>query len=153
MNISQVFGEVALLGLDTAPIIYYMEDHPRYNALINEIFIYFEHANFEMIVSSLVLTEVMSQPIRLGNKKLATSYYRLITETEGLRAVPADIEIAQKAASLRAQFALRTVDALHLAIAIVSGCDSFLTNDHALKRVTDIRVLILDDFQTVLIES
>ncbi len=53
--------------------------------------------------------------------------------------------IADTAAELRARFRLRTPDALQLATAIETGCGAFLTNDHASRRVTDIRVLILDD--------
>jgi predicted nucleic acid-binding protein len=35
---------------------------------------------------------------------------------------------------------------VNLADALAAGCDAFLTNDRDLKRVTEIRVLLLDDF-------
>ena len=40
--------------------------------------------------------------------------------------------VFEKATDLRARLNLRTPDALHLAAAIVSGCDIFLTNDQTL---------------------
>jgi predicted nucleic acid-binding protein len=46
---------------------------------------------------------------------------------------------------LRARYNLRTPDALQVATALVRRCEAFLTNDARLKRVTEIRVLTLDD--------
>jgi len=46
---------------------------------------------------------------------------------------------------LRARYSLRTPDALQLAAALSVGCEAFLTNDHDLERVTDLRVRVLDN--------
>jgi predicted nucleic acid-binding protein len=51
------------------------------------------------------------------------------------------------AAELRARYNLRTPDALHIACAIDTGCDAFLTNDTGIKRVNEIRILVLDDLE------
>jgi predicted nucleic acid-binding protein len=69
----------------------------------------------------------------------------LLTETIGLKVVATDTEIAQNAALLRAKYSLKTIDAIHLATAIVAGCDAFLTNDHIFRRVSELRILVLDD--------
>ncbi|MCI5218746.1 MAG: PIN domain-containing protein [Candidatus Electrothrix sp. LOE2] len=55
--------------------------------------------------------------------------------------VPIDLwrkssEVFDKATELRAQYSLKTPDAIHLAAALVSGCDVFLTNDLRLNRVS-----------------
>ena len=44
---------------------------------------------------------------------------------------------------LRAQFAFKTADALHLAAAIEAGCGLFLTADTKLARCTSIPVEVL----------
>lgn len=44
---------------------------------------------------------------------------------------------------------LRTPDALQIAAALVAGCEAFLTNDAGLKRVTELRVLVLDELEMV----
>jgi predicted nucleic acid-binding protein len=146
MKIAAALSDVTSLCLDTSPLIYYIENHPKYGDIVNEAFTLFEKGNFEIVVSSLVLTETMSHPIQSGNPQLASAYYDLIVGTEGINAISVDIAIAKEAASLRAKFALKTIDALHIATAIVAGCDAFLTNDQELKRVTDIAVLVLSDF-------
>lgn len=55
--------------------------------------------------------------------------------------------IAENAARLRAKYNLRTPDALHVATALQTNCNAFLTNDLGLKRVNEIVVLVLDDLE------
>ena len=42
---------------------------------------------------------------------------------------------------------MRLPDALQLAVAIEQGCEAFLTNDRRLARLTELRVLVLDDLE------
>jgi len=42
---------------------------------------------------------------------------------------------------------LHLPDAFQIAVAIREGCEAFLTNDRRLTRVTDLRVLVLDDLE------
>jgi predicted nucleic acid-binding protein len=53
--------------------------------------------------------------------------------------------MAERAAELRASYGMRLPDALQIAAALGERCDAFLTNDRRLARVTEIRVLVLDD--------
>jgi predicted nucleic acid-binding protein len=51
--------------------------------------------------------------------------------------------VYDRAAEIRAQHGFKTPDAIHLAAAIESGCDRFLTNDRRLARFTGITVEIM----------
>lgn len=62
--------------------------------------------------------------------------------------MPIDDQIANQAAELRARYGLALPDSFQIAIAILSGCDAFLTNDLALKRVTEISAIVLDEMDT-----
>jgi predicted nucleic acid-binding protein len=42
---------------------------------------------------------------------------------------------------------LKLADSFQVAAAIVAGCDAFLTNDSALKRVNGITILALDELE------
>ncbi|MEP7336274.1 MAG: PIN domain-containing protein [Acidobacteriota bacterium] len=55
--------------------------------------------------------------------------------------------IAERAAELRARYRLRTPDALQIATALEADCEAFLSNDTGLRRVTELRVLLLDDLE------
>lgn len=52
---------------------------------------------------------------------------------------------AELSAELRARYRLRTPDALQIAAALEAGCEAFLCNDANLRRITELRVLVLDD--------
>ena len=71
----------------------------------------------------------------------------MLRSTRRVRLVSVDETVAGRAADLRARYNLRTPDALHIATALVAGCDAVLTNDLRLKRVVEVRVLALDDHE------
>ena len=55
-------------------------------------------------------------------------------------------DVSKYAAQIRAKYSgIKSMDALQLASAIVSGCDLFLTNDKQLRQVEEIPVLLVDD--------
>lgn len=59
-----------------------------------------------------------------------------------------DKEIAGKAARIRAEFKFfKTMDALQLATACLSGCDLFLTNDKQLKQFKEIKCITVEELE------
>ena len=52
-------------------------------------------------------------------------------------------DVVDKATEIRAQFNFKTPDSFHLAAALVSKCDVFLTNDQRLNRFTGITIEIV----------
>jgi predicted nucleic acid-binding protein len=99
------------------------------------------------LCSVVTLTEVLVQPLRQGNQQLVQDYSDLLLRRQHLAIVSIDPAIARTAADLRARYNLRTPDALQVAAALENGCQAFLTNDASLRRVTEIRVLVLDELE------
>ena len=57
-------------------------------------------------------------------------------------------DIAKKAAKIRAEYKMfKSMDALQLAAATLTGCDLFLTNDKQLKQFADIRCITVDELE------
>jgi predicted nucleic acid-binding protein len=139
--------EVRRLGFDTAPMIYFVEAHPEYDAQITPIFERIEQGELEGITSVITLLKVLVQPIRLNRIDLASRYHQLLLESERFSVLPITVEIAELAADLRARYNLRTPDALQVATALAHRCEAFLTNDARLKRVAEIRVLTLEELR------
>lgn len=96
----------------------------------------------------ITLTEVLVHPLRQGDLALAQRYRMMLTQNQDFQLCAVTEFVAEKAAELRARHNLRTPDALHVATAIEYGCDTILTNDRGIARVSDIRVLILDDLKS-----
>lgn len=97
------------------------------------------------MTSTVTLLEVLVKPLRDGNKKLAEKYKTILLSANGLLSIEITHEISIQAAGLRALYNIRTPDSIQLAAAIVLKADYFITNDHALKQVKEIKTILLDE--------
>ena len=140
-------AEVTTLGLDTSPIIYLIETHPEYDVLVTEIFHRIDQGVIIGFTSAITLTEVLTQPVKQGQINLKEQYRDLLLHSANFYTLPVNAEVAEYAADLRAQYGLRTPDALQIAAAKTANCQVFLTNDKALKRVEAVRVLVLNELE------
>lgn len=140
-------AEVVDLGFDTAPIIYFVEANPQYNDLVTEVFQQVAAGYYNGFTSAISLTEVLVHPLRQGNTTLQQRYRDLLINSENFHIIAIDAEIAERAADLRARYNLRTPDSLQIAAALSAHCEAFLTNDRGLSRVTELKVLVLDDLE------
>jgi predicted nucleic acid-binding protein len=138
---------VTRLGFDTAPIIYFVEAHPRYDALVTEIFQRVSDGILTGVTSVITLSEVLVHPILQHKTRLQGEYHDLLLSSANLHTVEISAAGAELAAVLRARHRLRTPDALQLAAALDAGCEAFLCNDAGLRRVTELRVLVLDELE------
>jgi len=133
-----------LVGLDTAPLIYYIETHPTYLPIIDPFFDAVAAGEIQVVTSTVSLIEVLTQPLRSGQAALAAQYRRLLLNSRGVVMRDVSPPIAEEAARLRARYALRTPDAIHLATTINASARMFLTNDARLSVVSELDIIVLD---------
>ena len=145
MTLSEVFDGVSRLFLDTAPVIYFVERNPAYLDIVHAAFRYVDQETLAAVTSPVTLAECLVHPIRQKDTVLQQDFIDLITAGKNTQFVAMDQDIAQKAAEMRARYNLLLPDAFQAAVAIAAGCDALLTNDRGLQRVTELRVLVLDD--------
>ena len=147
MMLPDVLRGIRLLAIDSAPLIYLVEKHPNYLNRMTFILGYVTNGPISAVGSTMILTEVLAQPLRMGRTDLVKDYEDIIQNSVGFTLIPIDEQIAHRAAVLRAKYGLKTPDALHVATALETHCDAFLTNDMGLKRVSEIKVLVLDELE------
>ena len=145
MKLQDAVKGINLLGLDTAPLIYFIEQNPAYVDVMREVFKQITDGDFAASSSVISLTEVLVQPLRQNNQSLADDYRDLLLNGINFRLISLSPKIAETAARLRATFQIRTPDALQLATALEDGCEAFLCNDKGLKKFTELKVVILDE--------
>ena len=143
--IAQLQGKV--VGLDTAPLIYFMEQNPNYLEMMRLFFRSFDRGDFRMVASTVTLVEVLVHPLRQGNTILAQEYREILLNQESLTVVELTPDIAETAAQLRATYNLRSPDAIQMATAIREGASFFLTNDARLPSLPGLTVLVLDNLR------
>jgi predicted nucleic acid-binding protein len=141
--VRKLYGSV--VGLDSAPLIYFVELHPAYLPLVDPFFAAIESGNIQAVTSSLTLTEVLVHPLRRGNAALARQYSEILLTSSNLLTVPVSTDVAAEGARIRALHGLRTPDALQLAAATLGHASAFLTNDRSFDRIPGIRTIVLDD--------
>ena len=135
---------VTRIGLDTMPVIYFVEENPQYLPLVRPVFQRVSNAQFVAVTSTITLLEVLVRPLCLGMTAIADEYRDLLTGSNGLESLPLTQAVAETAADLRARYNLRTADSVVAATAIQAGCQALVTNDDRLQRVTELRIIFLD---------
>ena len=144
MRLDNALTGITTLGFDTPPLIYFVERHPTYVDMMRTIIQRVDTGTIAGYSSVVTLTEVLTLPKRLGNTTIEQAYRDVLLYSRHFTLISIDTAIAEQAAALRAYYTLRTPDALQIATALHAGCQGFLTNDIALRRVTSLRVLVLD---------
>jgi predicted nucleic acid-binding protein len=90
------------------------------------------------VTSTVTLVEVLVQPLAKGAHELASRYTQYLRSGPSLTLRWLDLDLALRAAQLRARYQIRTPDAIQIAAAIDFGAHLFLTNDDRARRVTEI---------------
>lgn len=70
-----------LVAIDTAPLIYFLEEHTQFFALANELFGAIQQRLARGMTSVLTLAEVLVKPLREGRGDLASEYRRLLVNS------------------------------------------------------------------------
>ena len=125
------------LLVDSAPIIYYLEDHPEFSARYENIFLGAEAGDYELAITTVSLVEVLTGPLRQGNKTLAETYRAALTSPPGWCVVDLTPAIAHRAAQIRGMTRLRTPDAIQLASALEISCMGLVTQDRDFRGLSE----------------
>lgn len=148
MGIEDILNLHTRWVIDTAPIIYYIEENPKYLPVVDKIFSQLSGAgNSLYALSSIIsLTEVLPHPLRQNKLELAQRYRDFLLHSRNFILFPVDATIAERAAEIRAQYQYRTPDAIQLATGLEHNATLFITNDKRLKSFSELTVIVLDDF-------
>lgn len=136
--------------LDTAPVIYFVEESPSYSEIVSPFFHAASSGTIQAITSVVTLSEVLVVPLRNGSDALAGRYRQFLSPAGGVELYLITQQIAEEAALIRATYRrIRMPDALQMATALVVGARYFLTNDKALPDVPNLHMLVLDNLAQI----
>lgn len=76
-----------------------MERHPHFGSIVRPIFEEIEKGNIEAITTNITLLEVLVQPYKSGNEKLAQKYRDILLNAEGLTLLTVSHKISVNAAN------------------------------------------------------
>lgn len=139
--------------LDTVVVIYAVEGVPAYQQRSIDHLAALEQAGHRFAISELTWTECLVPVFGPGGGQRLSDFFRFF-HAPNLRTVSLTAAMHTRAAAIRGghhypaaqgtpQRRYGLADALHLAAAIESGCDVFLTNDNQLASFPDIAIEVL----------
>lgn len=131
-------SEGALVLVDSAPIIYVLEGHPRFAARFRPLFDRQAEGAITLAVSALTIAEVLTGPLKSGEEALAKRYRAVM---ESWQVIDLTAEIAESAARFRVALKLKLPDAVQVASAIAVGADAIATHDRDFSRVRALAVI------------
>lgn len=97
----------------------------------------------EIVTSELTLCEVLVAPFRRNDNALAARYRQFIEASGAFNLLTTRRQTYVLASLYRAQFGMKTPDAVHMATATEADCDVFVTNDTKIKAPRRMEVLSL----------
>ena len=146
----------ALVLVDSAPIIYVLEGHPRFAERFRPLFEAHEAGALQLAITTVTVAEVMTGPeqarVKNGRREarghhlvfpypeLAARYSAVLSSW---RVIALDWNIACRAAELRARYRLKLPDAVQIASALAVDAYAVVTHDRDFSRVESRLMLIM----------
>jgi predicted nucleic acid-binding protein len=134
-----------IIFLDTAPFIYFFEEHPDYFPAMEMLFNRLYETDAQAITSIITYIELTTHPARQGKSQLVRKYRDYLTNSENISLFPLDLNIADQVVELRAQHHFKTPDAIQLGTAVACGADYIITNDQDWQKFKEIRIVMIGD--------
>jgi predicted nucleic acid-binding protein len=134
-----------IIFLDTAPFIYFFEQHPDYFSSLKMLFDRLYETDAQVITSIITYIELTTHPARKGKVQLVRKYRDYLTNSENISLFPLDLNIADHAVDLRAKHQFKTPDAIQLGTAVACGADYIITNDKEWRKFEEIQILLVSE--------
>ena len=127
-----------MLLVDTAPIIYVLESHPKWAPRFEPIFTLQDQGGVSLAITTVTLAEVLTGPLQADEESLARRYRSVLGSWQ---VVDLTADIAEHAARLRARYRLKLPDAVQLASALAINAHAIVTHDRDFGKVRGLRII------------
>jgi len=135
------FGDLppgALVLVDSAPIIYFLEGHRKLGPRFKPLFAAHATGRLRFAITTITIAEVLTGPLQSSNEALVRRYCAIL---ESWQPIALDIDIAESAARLRASLRLKLADAVQAASALAVNAAALATYDRDFSRVPALRII------------
>ncbi len=131
--------------LDTTPIIYLLDADINYGEKTSRLLSSLAAQGNHFVSSVITCTEYLVVPYRTNNHLAIDAFWEFVNDCSiDLYSVTKETSI--KAAKIRAEYGFKTMDSLQLAVASLTGCSMFLTNDKQLRQYRDVKCITVEEW-------
>ena len=132
------------IGIDTNIFIYALEDEGKLGDLSRNIFEEIKKEKPQVFTSVITIEEIMVGVFKQGLEDKITAYLEFISGDGLITAVEVTKQIAMLGARIRADYKVRTPDAIQIATAILSDATEFITADKKLpKKIENLTIKVI----------
>lgn len=144
-KLEQVF-RFSRIALDSNVFIYALEDNENF-PLIREFFIRLAEPRFKVITSVLSVLETTVPLYKFSQRENIVKYIEFISRDRQTKIINVNKSIALKASEYRAHLGLKTLDAIHLATAVLNQADVFVTadRDYKIEQIEKTKIILLNN--------
>lgn len=135
--------DIVKVTVDSNTLIYYFENHNEYAQYLEDLFTRIEDGDVQAYISTLSILEILVKPKRDKNEVLENKYKILLSNYPNLDIVSIDMNIIDLAASIRAEYNIKTPDSIIISTAITTGSKCLISNDTRLKGICDEKSIFL----------
>ncbi|MDZ7662837.1 type II toxin-antitoxin system VapC family toxin [Thiohalophilus sp.] len=134
-------AEGSWVTIDTAPLIYLLEDNTTFLETYLPLFEEIEAGRLRGVVSVVTLAELLAGPLRNGDEILADRYYQSLSSSSHWQVQEMNASLAFTAARIRIRYGLKLPDAIQVATAIYTNSAALVVHDRDFRQVTEIPVI------------
>jgi len=131
---------------DTMVLIYLLENQPVYAPLCESLFQEAESGRLHGFITPITMGEILVKPLKAGHPELADRYQTALRNLPNIALCDFSWRTGVLAGALRAKYGLALPDLFQVACAIENRA-GLITNDKALKKITEVPILFLSDLQ------
>lgn len=129
----------ARLYLDTNILVLFKEVQVQEQALLAELFKVCQSVGSIPVTSALTYSELLVKPLASGHRELIETYEEWMSGGFWLETVPVSRDLLMTASLIRAHARkIKLPDAIHLASALTTHCDIFLSADAGLTDINEL---------------
>ncbi len=134
MSSDDALTGVKRLLLDTAPVVYTVENHPFFFAPTDAVLRTALRRGVGIVVSSITLAEALSKPGASAREMEDSIEFCTASKGIEFRDILFDADFAIQVGHFRRMTGLKPPDCIQLASAEALDCDAILTNDRQFSR-------------------
>ena len=133
--------------IDTMVLIYLFEDSPHYGEVSEFIVHQASCGVFSGAVTPITAAELLVKPLAENRRDIADRYRNAISSMQNVTTIEMTVEIGWMAGALRSKYGLPLPDMMQMACAMQADHPAIVTNDKALRKVKEVDVFTLSDFE------
>jgi predicted nucleic acid-binding protein len=142
---TEALAEFNRIYVDANIFIYFVEGDGAERETVIDLFVEAAERNVQLVTSEITIAECLRGALKNSDETAASTYRDLLSNDDIVEMITADPVLFEYAALAGCMFSLKLIDSIHIASAMIAGCDAFLTNDKRMRGPEAMGVIQLSD--------